>query len=75
MGHVFNPRMVERLEDPARLEFQNPEKLLSLMKPLDGKGFLDFGVGTGFSLFPSMTVMETRALSLALISSRKCSRF
>ncbi|OOH84243.1 class I SAM-dependent methyltransferase [Leptospirillum ferriphilum] len=52
MGHVFNPRMVERLEDPARLEFQNPEKLLSLMKPLDGKGFLDFGVGTGFFAFP-----------------------
>ena len=44
--------MVERLEDPARLEFQNPEKLLALMNPLDGRGCLDFGVGTGFFAFP-----------------------
>ncbi len=52
MGHVFDTRMVDRLEDPARLEFQNPEKLLALMKSPDGKGFLDFGVGTGYFAFP-----------------------
>ncbi|MCL4460526.1 MAG: class I SAM-dependent methyltransferase [Nitrospirae bacterium] len=84
MGHVFNPRMVERLEDPARLEYQNPEKLLSLMKPADGRGFLDFGVGTGFFAFPvyerfgdrgPFFGVDIQPEMLALLKERSLGRF
>uniref|UniRef100_A0A7C3LTJ8 Class I SAM-dependent methyltransferase n=1 Tax=Leptospirillum ferriphilum TaxID=178606 RepID=A0A7C3LTJ8_9BACT len=52
MAHVFNPRMVDRLEDPAREEFQNPKLLIDIMHPLEGQGFLDFGIGTGYFALP-----------------------
>ncbi|MHB8423102.1 MAG: class I SAM-dependent methyltransferase [Leptospirales bacterium] len=52
MGHVFNPKMIERLDDPNRQEYQNPQKLADLIHPVEGKGFLDFGVGAGYFSFP-----------------------
>lgn len=52
MAHVFNPKMIERLDDPKRLEYQNPRKLADIIHPVPGKGFLDFGVGAGYFAFP-----------------------
>lgn len=44
--------MVDRLEDPAREEFQNPKFLIEIMHPPKGQGFLDFGIGTGYFALP-----------------------
>lgn len=44
--------MVERLEDPAREEFQDPKLLIEIMHPAKGQGFLDFGIGTGYFALP-----------------------
>ncbi len=52
MAHVFNPKMIDRLDDPNRLEYQNPKKLADIIHPVPGKGFLDYGVGAGYFAFP-----------------------
>ncbi|MHB1285412.1 MAG: class I SAM-dependent methyltransferase [Leptospirales bacterium] len=52
MAHVFNPKMIDRLDDPKRLEDQNPVKLGEIIHPVPGKGFLDYGVGAGYFAFP-----------------------
>lgn len=58
MAHKFDPKKLDKLEDPKRLRIFNPD---SLFKELGLGGFdsiLDFGVGTGFYL-PYLTRLLT----------------
>jgi ubiquinone/menaquinone biosynthesis C-methylase UbiE len=44
--------LVARFEDPARAEWQKPDKVLAILHPLEGKTVADIGVGTGYFAFP-----------------------
>lgn len=52
MAHVFNPALLHRLDDPKRLEFQNPALLIDKMSPVPETSLLDFGAGAGYFTFP-----------------------
>ncbi len=41
-----------RFEDPARAEWQKPEKVIASLGPLEGKTVADIGAGTGYFSFP-----------------------
>ncbi len=45
-------KLVARFEDPARAEWQKPEKTVASLGPLDGKTVADIGAGTGYFAFP-----------------------
>ena len=45
-------QLVARFEDPARAEWQKPEKTIASLGPLDGKTVADIGAGTGYFSFP-----------------------
>jgi ubiquinone/menaquinone biosynthesis C-methylase UbiE len=50
MAHKFDPSMLEKLEDPSRLEIFNPEAVLNKFGLKEGMVVLDVGTGTGFYL-------------------------
>ena len=43
--------LVKKYEDPERINWQNPEKVIEKMGNLSGKTVADIGVGTGFFAF------------------------
>ena len=45
-------KLVARFEDPARAEWQKPEKIVASLEPLDRKTVADIGTGTGYFAFP-----------------------
>ena len=45
-------QLAARFEDPARAEWQKPEKTIASLGPLDGKTVADIGAGTGYFSFP-----------------------
>lgn len=50
MAHKFDPSMLEKLEDPSRLEIFHPEAVLNKFGLKEGTAVLDVGTGTGFYL-------------------------
>jgi 2-polyprenyl-3-methyl-5-hydroxy-6-metoxy-1,4-benzoquinol methylase len=48
-------KLVARFEDPARAEWQKPEKVIASLGPLGGKTVADIGAGTGYFAFPIAT--------------------
>jgi 2-polyprenyl-3-methyl-5-hydroxy-6-metoxy-1,4-benzoquinol methylase len=44
--------LVAAFDDPARAEWQQPEKVLQMLGPLKGKTVMDIGAGTGYFSFP-----------------------
>jgi 2-polyprenyl-3-methyl-5-hydroxy-6-metoxy-1,4-benzoquinol methylase len=44
--------LVARFEDPARKEWQKPDKVIAGLGPLAGKTVADIGAGTGYFSFP-----------------------
>ncbi len=52
MAHVFNPALLHRLDDPNRLDYQNPLKLVEKMHPHPNTSMMDFGAGAGYFTFP-----------------------
>ncbi len=50
MGHKFDPRNVDRLLDPSRLEIFDPRKVLKEFGLREGMAVLDIGTGPGFFL-------------------------
>ncbi len=50
MAHKFDPSMLEKLEDPSRLEIFHPEAVLNKFALKEGMAVLDVGTGTGFYL-------------------------
>lgn len=59
-GHAANEHMhkadfeklVARFEDPERVHWQKPEKVIELLGPLAGRTLADIGAGTGYFVFP-----------------------
>ena len=45
-------QLAARFEDPARAEWQKPEKTIASLGPLEGKTVADIGAGTGYFSFP-----------------------
>jgi 2-polyprenyl-3-methyl-5-hydroxy-6-metoxy-1,4-benzoquinol methylase len=45
-------QLAARFEDPARAEWQKPEKTIAGLGPLGGKTVADIGAGTGYFSFP-----------------------
>ena len=45
-------KLAARFEDPARAEWQKPEKVIASLGPLKGKTVADIGAGTGYFSFP-----------------------
>jgi 2-polyprenyl-3-methyl-5-hydroxy-6-metoxy-1,4-benzoquinol methylase len=45
-------KLTARFEDPARAEWQKPEKVIASLGPLAGKTVADIGAGTGYFAFP-----------------------
>lgn len=43
----FDPQRAARLDDPARLEYLPPERVVELLNPPPGALVVDFGTGTG----------------------------
>lgn len=47
----FDPARAARLDDPTRLEYLPPDRILALMDPPAGGRVIDFGTGTGTFAF------------------------
>jgi 2-polyprenyl-3-methyl-5-hydroxy-6-metoxy-1,4-benzoquinol methylase len=45
-------QLAARFDDPARAEWQKPEKVIASLGPLAGKTVADIGAGTGYFSFP-----------------------
>ena len=45
-------KLAARFEDPARAEWQKPEKVIASLGSLQGKTVADIGAGTGYFAFP-----------------------
>lgn len=45
-------KLVARFEDPERVHWQKPEKVIELLGPLAGRTVADIGAGTGYFAFP-----------------------
>jgi ubiquinone/menaquinone biosynthesis C-methylase UbiE len=43
--------LVKRFENPQRLEWQKPDKVIQMLQPLSGKTIADIGAGTGYFSF------------------------
>ena len=52
MGHKFDPRNVARLDDPARLQHQPPERVLGLLGLSGDETAVDYGAGVGYLTLP-----------------------
>ncbi len=50
MAHKFDPKKMQKLEDPSRLELFDPEKVLKEFGIREGLTVLDVGTGPGFYL-------------------------
>lgn len=48
MTHRFDPARMERLLDPARREWMDPDRVLSYIEPEQCQGVADIGCGPGF---------------------------
>ena len=51
-GHKFDPKLLDRLKDPARLESQNPEAIWSIVGGGELRVIVDVGAGLGFFAIP-----------------------
>lgn len=52
-GHKFDPARLEKLRDPDRLRFQNPEALWAVLSDgLEVRTVVDLGAGIGYFTFP-----------------------
>jgi ubiquinone/menaquinone biosynthesis C-methylase UbiE len=48
----FNPKSIDKLNDPARFQRENPDLIWSELKLEDPKTLVDIGAGTGFFAVP-----------------------
>ncbi len=52
MGHKFDPRNVARLDDPARLDYEPPARVLGLLELSGDETVVDYGAGVGYTTLP-----------------------
>ena len=51
-GHKFDVKKLERLRDPERLSYLNPDKIWSVIAPDEVRTVVDLGAGIGFFAIP-----------------------
>ena len=51
-GYKFNPALVERLRDPERLQFTNPDAVWAILATRPVTTLVDLGAGIGFFAIP-----------------------
>lgn len=52
MGNKFKAEHAHKLDDPERLEWQDPSKLFPILDAIEPITFVEIGVGTGFWALP-----------------------
>ncbi|MDA8110843.1 MAG: class I SAM-dependent methyltransferase [Nitrospiraceae bacterium] len=66
MAHLFDHRHVARLHDPERLSFQDPSRLLPLIRPYEHGDAAEIGTGSGYFFFPLCEFLSGRGTCLAI---------
>ncbi len=52
MPHKFDPKNIERLDNPERVRWQSVEKFLGLLQPWASMSYADIGCGVGYFTLP-----------------------
>lgn len=52
MSRKFDPKNIERLDNPERARWQSVEKFLELVRPWAGMSYADIGCGVGYFTLP-----------------------
>lgn len=66
MAHKFDPKKIEKLEDPRRLEILDPEALFRELNLDNFNRILDFGVGSGFYLPYLVKILKSEGKIFAI---------
>ena len=67
-GHKFDPKRIERLKNPDRLRYMNPEVIWDLIAPAQPETLIDVGTGVGFYAIPfSRKMPEGRVYACDLL--------
>ena len=66
MAHLFDHRHVARLHDPERLSFQDPSRLLPLIRAYEHGDAAEIGSGSGYFFFPLCEFLAKRGTCLAI---------
>jgi len=52
MPHKFDPKNIEKLDDPERARWQSVEAFLDVLQPRAGMSYADIGCGSGYFTLP-----------------------
>lgn len=66
MAHLFDHRHVARLHDPERLSFQDPSRLLPLIRSYEHGDAAEIGTGSGYFFFPLCEFLAGRGTCHAI---------
>lgn len=66
MTRKFHPHHFQRLLDPQRLQYNDPEQILSALALNPGQTFLDVGCGPGWFTIPAARLVGAQGLIYAL---------
>lgn len=65
MAHRFNPKNLDKLDNPERRRILPPRELLERLGVRDGDSFLDFGAGAGYFSLPAVDIVGERGMVYA----------
>ena len=65
----FDPKQRKKLNDPLRLKWVPPAKIVHIMDLIEGGEYVDLGAGTGY-MSGALGEFETLRLSTQLTSNR-----
>ena len=65
MAHRFDPKNIERLDNPARRELLPPVKILTDIGLAQGHRLLDIGAGIGYFSLPALDIVGPRGRVIA----------
>ena len=65
-GHKFDVAKLDRLRDPERLNYLNPDKIWQAIGGADLRTVVDIGAGIGFFAIPFATTSPERTSAIAM---------
>lgn len=71
MAHKFNPEHMDRLFNPERRQYNDPEKILGYLDLGEGKALLDVGSGPGWFALPAAEQVGDEGTVYALDVSQR----